>query len=98
MKATGNNGIFSTLYCTRIRLFKGETPIVNLSLLFCLIALLVAPWLVIGGAIVALALGYRFTTANSSEDFDGSFRDVIHNAKANVRNAMGGAASNDPQA
>ncbi|MBQ2953999.1 MAG: DUF4342 domain-containing protein [Clostridia bacterium] len=51
----------STLTNTRIRVRKGEESILNLSLLFSLIALLCAPWLVIIGVVAALALGYRIS-------------------------------------
>lgn len=55
------NGIRTTLTQTRIKVCKGDMTIVNLSLLFSLLALLCAPWLVILGVVAALALGYRIT-------------------------------------
>ena len=60
-------GLFSFLYRTRILITKDNVTIVNLSILFSLIALLVAPWLVVVGAIVALALGYRFSIDKKTE-------------------------------
>ena len=88
MTAEKNTGIFATLYCTRILVNKGSAPIVNLSLLFCLIALLTAPWLVIGGAIAAVALGYKFSIARQAEGFCGNFDTVVREAKDNVRSAV----------
>ena len=52
---------FSVLYRTRIRVNKGETPIVNLSLLFCILAVLSAPWLAAAGVIAAILMGYQFS-------------------------------------
>jgi len=88
MTAEKNTGIFATLYCTRILVNKGSAPIVNLSLLFCLIALLTAPWLVIGGAIAALALGYKFSFDRNAADFTGNFDEVVQDAKNNVRSVV----------
>ncbi len=61
MSTTKSNGILHTLCNSRIRIDNGETPIANLSLLFCLIAALCAPWLALGSLIAAIALGYRIT-------------------------------------
>ena len=99
MTTEKNNGIFSTLYGTRICVRKGSAPIVNLSLLFGLIALLTAPWLVIGGAIAAVALGYKFSIARRAEGICSSFDDVVREAKDNVRNAVDAVTDhNQPQA
>lgn len=99
MTTEKNTGIFSTLYGTRICVKKDSAPIVNLSLLFCLIALLTAPWLVIGGAIAAVALGYKFSIARRAEGFCSSFDDVVREAKDNVRNAVDAVTDhNQPQA
>ena len=51
----GKTGFFSLLYRTRLVITKGDTTILNLSVLFSVISLLCAPWLVVIGAIVALA-------------------------------------------
>ncbi|HPS80303.1 MAG TPA: hypothetical protein PLP25_00405, partial [Candidatus Limiplasma sp.] len=48
----GKPGFFSLLYRTRLMLRKGDVTILNLSVLFSIISLLCAPWLVIVGAIV----------------------------------------------
>ncbi|MBR3764049.1 MAG: DUF4342 domain-containing protein [Clostridia bacterium] len=60
-------GILNTLCSSRIRVDKGEMPIANLSLLFCLIAALCAPHLALGSVIAALALGYRITLPERSD-------------------------------
>ena len=69
MSTEKNNGIFSTLYRSRVKVNKGSTGIANVSLLFCLIAALTAPWLVIGSAVAALVLGYKFRYERDSADF-----------------------------
>lgn len=90
---TNSNGfdkgsLFSFLYRTRIKVMKGNTTIVNLSVIFSVIALLSAPWLVIIGAMVALALGYRFSMERNAEGFSGSFGNVVRGAASTVKSAV----------
>lgn len=82
------SSLFSFLYRTRIKVMKGNTTIVNLSLIFSGIALLSAPWLVIIGALVALALGYRFSMERNAEGFSGSFGNVVRGAAGTVKSAV----------
>ena len=82
------NSIFSALYCNRIKVSKGATPIINLSLIFCLLAVLTAPWLVVGGVIVALVLGYKFGFERNAAGFSGNFDEVVKDAAGNVRSAV----------
>lgn len=81
-------GVFNLLYRTRIQITKGESIIVNLSVLFCIIALLSAPWLVIIGAIVALILGYRFSVERNAPGFAKDFEHVVKDAANNVKNVV----------
>lgn len=81
-------GFFSFLYRTRIQVRKGPVVILNLSLLFSILSLLVAPWLVIGGAIAAIALGYRFSVEKNAQGFAASPQEVVQNAAANVQSAV----------
>ncbi|MCE5344113.1 MAG: DUF4342 domain-containing protein [Eubacteriales bacterium] len=81
-------GLFSFLYRTRIVVSKGETTIVNLSVLFSIIALLCAPWLVVIGAIVALVLGYRFSISHNAAGFAKDFEHVVKDAASNVKHAV----------
>ena len=53
------NNVFSVLYRTRVKVQKGDTPILNLSLIFSIIAVCSAPWLAVIGLVVALVLGYH---------------------------------------
>ena len=88
MSSEKTNHIFNKLYANRIVFKREGATIVNLSLIFCIIAFLTAPWLVIGGVIAALALGYKFTYARNVASFTGSFDDVVAEAKSNVRNVV----------
>ena len=80
-----NGTFFNSMYATRVKIKRGSTPILNLSVLFSIIALLTAPWLVIGGVIVALIMGYRVSVDSSGDGFESSFDEVVENSKQNVR-------------
>lgn len=83
------NNLFSFLYRTRIKVMKEDVTILNLSLVFSLLALITAPWLVVIGAIVALILGYRFSAQRNAAGFSGSLDNVVKNAAGNVKSAVG---------
>ena len=82
------NRWFSFFYCTRIKVFKGQTPILNLSLLFTLLAAMSAPWVAVAGLVAALALGYRFSVERNAAEFCGDFDTVVHDAAQNVQDAV----------
>lgn len=88
------NRWFSTLYRTRVKVQKGSVTIVNLSLIFSLLALLSAPWLVVIGFLVALALGYRFSMERNAPAFSGDFQQVVRGAAANVKSAVDSVVKN----
>lgn len=83
-----DKGFFSVLYRTRFRASKNGETVVNLSLLFSIIALLSAPWLVILGLIAALMMGYRFSMDTNGLGFEQNFDDVVRNAAGNVKRAV----------
>lgn len=89
--AANSSNWFSVLYRTRIRVDKEDISIINLSLLFCLLAVLSAPWLVVGGAIAALVLGYRFSIQKNAPGFSGDFDEVVRDAARNVQSAVDSA-------
>ena len=89
------SNIFTTLYANRIAVAKGQTSVINLSLLFCIIALLTAPWLVIGGALAALMLGYKFSYLRNASDFCADLNTVVQEAKSNVRSAVDAVTRSD---
>ena len=88
MNTNKKNGIFSFLYCNRVKVNKGSTPILNLSLLFSVLGVLTAPWLVVAGVIVALALGYKFAFERNAAGFSNDFDQVVKGAATNVRTVM----------
>ena len=88
MNTEKKNGIFSFLYCNRVKVNKGSTPILNLSLLFSVLGVLTAPWLVVAGVIVALALGYKFAFERNAAGFSNDFDQVVKGAATNVRTVM----------
>ena len=88
MNTEKKNGIFSFLYCNRVKVNKGSTPILNLSLLFSILGVLTAPWLVVAGVIVALALGYKFAFERNAVGFSNDFDQVVKGAASNVRKVV----------
>ena len=88
MNTEKKNSIFSFLYCNRVKVNKGSTPILNLSLLFSVLGLLTAPWLVVAGVIAALALGYKFAFERNAVGFSKDFDQVVKGAASNVRTVM----------
>lgn len=88
---------FSTLYRTRIKIHKNDTPILNLSLAFAILAVLSAPWLVVAGFVIALALGYRFSYQKNAPEFDADLDEVVRSAARNVKNAVDSAAENSSE-
>ena len=88
MNTEKKNGIFSFLYCNRVKVNKGSTPILNLSLLFSILGVLTAPWLVVAGVIVALALGYKFAFERNAAGFSNDFDQVVKGAATNVCTVM----------
>lgn len=79
---------FSVLYRTRVKVHKGETTIINLSLIFSLLAVGSAPWVAVAGLIVSLMLGYRFSIERNAPGFTDSFDDVMRDAAQNVKQAV----------
>jgi hypothetical protein len=81
------NNLFSFLYRTRIKVFKGDVAILNLSLFFSALAILFAPWVAVIGAVVALVLGYRFGFEKNAADFGGTIESVFKGAAGNAEKA-----------
>lgn len=66
MSNTKANGVIATLTNTRVCIQKGDTTIINLSLLFVIIASLCAPWLAVITVICAMAMNYRISTTTAA--------------------------------
>lgn len=73
----------------RVKLRREDTPILNVSALFAVLALLISPHLVIIGAIIALMLGYKFSFDKHDHAFDGeNLERTVRNAAENVKHSV----------
>lgn len=94
--ATGSSGghaglkkLFNTLYRTRLMVRNKTVVVANLSVLFMLVALLIAPHIAIIGLIASLVLGYRISVDRKSQAFaNETFDSVVSTAKSNVQNTV----------
>ncbi len=93
----GNGGsrlmsFIQRMYRTRIKVQKGNTTIVNLSVLFMALAvILFSPHLAIVSLILGLILGYRITIDKDDEAFrEARVETLVKNAADNVRQAVSG--------
>ena len=57
------------MYRTRIKIHKGDTAVVNLSVLYALPCLVFAPHITVFGVVAAMILGYRFSMSQMDADF-----------------------------
>ena len=88
-KDKGFVAFLSKLYRIRLKLHKDQTPIINLSLLFTLLGLLIAPHVFIIGAIFSLVLGYRFSYSSNDPEFVGdNLERMVKNAAENVKSSV----------
>ena len=89
---SGKNGfvdLVSALYRARIKVNKDDTPIINLSALFGIISVIVAPHIVIFGAIASLVLGYKFSFTKSDKAFEGeNLERMVRSAADNVKSSV----------
>lgn len=85
----GLKGVLRFLYRQRLVVKKEEITIVNLSVLFMLLTLFVAPHVCVAGLVVSLLLGYRISIVRNSQIFaKESLEDLIQNAKNNVQSTV----------
>lgn len=98
-KPKGLKGVFDFMYRLRIKVKKNQTVIVNLSSIFVLLVISLAPHIAVIGLILALVLGYRITIDRDSQEFaDEHFDDMVKNARSNVQQTMSGIARQFSQA
>lgn len=77
------------LYRARVKVARQSIPILNISLLFTLVAALISPHLLILSAILILLLGYRVSFDKDDADFAGENMDrMVKNAASNVRSTV----------
>ena len=71
--AEANRGSFKSfmkkMYQTRVKIHKGETPVLNLSVLYAVPCLVCAPHITVAGIIVSMILGSRFSFSQMDENF-----------------------------
>lgn len=83
------SNFFGRMYRFRLIVKKGNITIINLSLLFSLVALLISPHLIFLGLIVLLVLGYRVTFDTDSAEFAGdNLESMVKNAAQNVKSTV----------
>lgn len=73
----------------RVKLRREETVILNISVLFAVLSLLISPHLVIIGAVIALILGYKFSFDKHDHAFDGeNLERTVRNAAENMKHSF----------
>ncbi len=87
------NGFFdfiSSLYRARVKVSKGETSILNLSLLFSIVVAIASPHILILGVILMLVLGYRFSFTRNDPAFEAdNLERMVRSAAENVKSSVG---------
>lgn len=85
----GFMNLMTRLYRFRLKVKKGSVTILNLSLLFSLLALIISPHLVIIGAILMLVLGYHVSFDKRDADFASeNLERMVRNAGENVKDTV----------
>ena len=88
-----NGSILSLLYRFRLKVTKGDVPILNISALFMIFVCIAGIWIPIIGLIAALFLGYRISVERNSADFEAdSFEAIVKKASTNVRSTVNSVA------
>lgn len=82
-------GFLQKLYRSRVKIRKGDTSIVNVSVLFAGLCLLLAPHMTIAGVIVSMILGYQFSFTGMDPDFStDSLEKMVKNAAQNAKSSV----------
>lgn len=90
-KNTGKGmNLLQKLYRYRLKIDRKGTTIVNLSSLFCIPCLLLAPHMSIAGIIISLVLGYHISL--ESEGDTGDLEETLRNAAETVKQTASSAA------
>ena len=85
--------LLQKLYRCRVKVHKGDVPVINVSVLYGGACLLFAPHITVAGIIIAMILGYRFSFSQMDEDFaNDSLAKMVKNAAENARASMNSAA------
>ena len=86
---TGLKKLFNTLFRIRLMVKNKSMVVANLSALFMIATVMVAPHLAVIGLIVSLILGYRISVDRNHPAFaTDTFDSVVETARNNVQNTM----------
>lgn len=89
----GFSNFMTRLYQCRLKVKKGDIIILNLSLLFSLVALLISPHLVLLGLVLCLILGYHIGVEKRDPAFaTENLERMVKNAAQNVKSSVGDIA------
>ena len=77
------------LYRSRLKIHKGNTPIINISVLFAAACLLFAPHMTVIGVIISMILGYRFSFTKMDDAFSAdNLEKMVKSAAQNARTSV----------
>jgi len=81
--------LISRLYQFRFKIKKGDITILNISMLFGLLAAMISPHLLIIAAILVLILGYHVSFDKRDKDFaSANLEKMVRNATENVKSTV----------
>lgn len=92
---SGFSNLMTRLFQFRLKVKKGDITILNLSMLFALLGVIISPHLAITAAIVILVLGYRVSfdkrdPAFASDNLEKMVRNAAQNVKSSVNDLARG--------
>ena len=77
------------IYRSRVKIRKGDTNVINLSVLFAVLCLLFAPHMTIAGVIASMLLGYQFSFSAMDPEFaSDSLEKMVKNAAQNAKSSV----------
>lgn len=82
--------IIQKLYRSRVKIRKGETTIINVSVLFAILSLLPFAWpITIIGVVASVLLGYQFSFSSMDPDFESdNLEKMVKNAAQNAKSSV----------
>lgn len=86
---TGLKKLFNTLFRIRFMVKNRDMVVANLSCLFMIVTVMVAPHIAVVGLIVSLILNYRISIDRNNPAFaSDTFDSMVETARHNVQNTM----------
>lgn len=85
--------LLQKLYRSRVKIRKGDTNIFNVSVIFAVLCLFLAPHMTIAGIILSIILGYQFSFTGmdpdfASENLEKMVKSAAQNAKSSVSSVV----------